>query len=181
MKLLACSLASAITVLLFAACGGTDSSLLGGGGDGGFSLDGAGGDGSAHGDGGCIDPTEGQSCGKGDVACSSGDPCCVGYAWACIDGKWNKEGLGCACMAKPDAGPFACGDKTCEPGEFCEVQPPGIAFEDGGTPPTSYTCRTIPSECSASPSCACIEAKESCSVGSCSIDGSNVTVSCIGA
>ncbi|MGH7295315.1 MAG: hypothetical protein ACRELB_10290 [Polyangiaceae bacterium] len=147
------------------------------------------------GDGGCISPTVGESCASGQTACQPQDPCCAGYVWVCTAtggaaGTWQQEGLGCACnVGTGDGGPFACGSHTCTGQQFCEVQPPGIAFADGGTPPTAYTCTTVPPACAASPTCACIEStippQDVCSTQtpgvSCNDDGAgHVTIDCLG-
>jgi hypothetical protein len=148
---------------------------------------------SGTGDGGCIDPTEGAACTSQQAACQPSDPCCAGYVWGCTGtpATWQKLGLGCTCPieAGVDAGPFACGSVTCSGGQFCEVQPPGIASADGGTPPTGYTCVFVPPACAASPTCSCIEStlspSDTCSTHipgvSCMADGEgHVTIDCIG-
>ena len=118
---------------------------------------------SGTGDGGCIDPTEGAAC--------------------------TSQQAACPIEAGVDAGPFACGSVTCSGGQFCEVQPPGIASADGGTPPTGYTCVFVPPACAASPTCSCIEStlspSDTCSTHipgvSCMADGEgHVTIDCIG-
>lgn len=79
----------------------------------------------ASSDGGCITPTVGQPCTQGQTACQPPDPCCAGYEWVCdsTGGTWQQAGLGCACqLMMPDAGPFACGNKTCLDGYYCEAQ-----------------------------------------------------------
>ena len=154
----------------------------------------AGGDASpeAGGDGGCINPTVGEACTSPQTACQPSDPCCAGYVWVCTGAPatWQKEGLGCACtVGLGDGGPFACGSTTCASDQFCEVQPPGIAFADGSTPPTAYTCMDLPVQCAGSPTCACIEStlgsQDTCSTQtpgvSCIDDGAgHVTIDCLG-
>ncbi|MEO7110840.1 MAG: hypothetical protein ABI183_10410 [Polyangiaceae bacterium] len=74
-----------------------------------------------------------------------------------------------------------CGDTlTCTATQYCLVEPPGIAFEDGGTPPTSYACVDIPAACSSSPTCDCIEAPAPCDVASCSTSSGGITLNCLG-
>jgi hypothetical protein len=195
---------------LAAACGGSTSSghgtppgddVLGDDYLGDASTNDSGGDAhpkgdassEAGGDGGCIDPTAGAACTSAQAACQPADPCCAGYVWLCTGSPatWQKEGLGCACTVNPpgDGGPFACGTTTCAGDQFCEVQPPGIAFADGSTPPTAYTCASTPAQCAASPTCACIEstlgAQDTCSTHtpgvSCNDDGAwHVTIDCLG-
>jgi hypothetical protein len=139
-------------------------------------------------DGGCIAPVEGASCSQSDVACQPpGDICCVGYAWMCQNGQWTKAGVGCACQVEagvPDGGPFACGPSaTCNSStQYCVDQAPGIAFPDGGTPPDSYTCNSLPTACALDPTCACVTAHNACptSVASCDDTGGQVTVHCMG-
>jgi hypothetical protein len=133
---------------LLAACTGTTVAGTGGGSTGGST---SGGDGGA-----CIDPTVGQACTSAEVACEPSDPCCTtGYVWSCdtTTGTWQQEGLGCACPAAPM--PFSCGTTECVPGQYCEAYTPGTAPPDGGGP--TYTCLTIPSQCTASPTCGCIQ------------------------
>lgn len=180
---------------LHAACGGSTSTLhqTPPGDDLGDDLgDDFGGE-AGTGDGGCIDPTEGAACTSKQVACQPSDPCCAGYVWSCTGSPetWQKLGLGCTCQidAGVDAGPFACGSATCAGGQFCEVQPPGIAAPDGGTLPTGYDCVPVPPACAASPTCGCIEStlspSDTCSTAtpgvSCTADGEgHVIIDCIG-
>lgn len=81
---------------------------------------------SGGGDAACVNPVQGTPCTTSEVACTMpGDPCCIGYVWACIGGPsgasvWTQEGLGCACRADAatdvatddgghvDANPSAC-------------------------------------------------------------------------
>ena len=71
---------------------------------------------------------------------------------------------------------FACGNKQCDPQtQFCEVFPPGIAFPDGGTPPSSYACSPLPAGCTAAPTCACVKPSTS-NVQSCADGSGGVTV-----
>lgn len=145
----------------------------------------------ASSDGGCISPTVGQPCSTGQTACQPHDPCCAGYEWTCdsTSGTWQQAGLGCACQVMPEAGPFACGNKTCLDGYYCEAQPPGIVAADGGTIPTAYTCVPVPAACASTPTCGCIESTlssfDTCSTQTpgvtCTMDTSgHVTVHCIG-
>ena len=155
---------------LVAGCSGTPASPLDGGGDG------------ATGDGGCIAPTEGASCSPNDVACQPpGDVCCVGYAWMCQNGVWVKAGVGCACYV---GGPFACGPSTTcnSKQQYCVDQAPGIALPDGGTPPDSYSCGSMPADCASYPTCACVTAHNPCptQVSSCTENNGEVTVHCMG-
>jgi hypothetical protein len=156
-------------VLFVVACGGTSVVPIDGSTDGNV------------GDGGCIEPTVGASCGTGDKACQPlGDPCCVGYAWICQNGAWDKAGLGCACHV----GAFSCGaSATCSSNsQMCVDQAPGIAFPDGSVPPDSFTCDALPAACVSDPTCACVTAQHPCptQVASCDITGSGVTVHCMG-
>jgi hypothetical protein len=148
------------------------------------------GDAGSGSDGGCISPTVGEACTAGESACQPHDPCCAGYMWTCdSSGTWQQTGLGCACQAVPDAGPFACGDKTCLEGTYCTAQPPGIVAADGGMIATAYTCVPVPAGCASAPTCACIESTlpsfDACSTKSpgvtCDSDpAGHVTVHCIG-
>ena len=169
-------------VSLFAACGGASSPLLddgdagSGGGDGGSKRDGA------TDDGDCVSPTICAICLPTDAVCNqvgNGNPCCD-QAWRCIDGAWQSEAAECACEPEPQT----CGTKTCSTGQYCQVQPPGIALPDGGTPPTGYDCMDPPPSCGGSPSCACLEAAPPCAIDSCNDTsgevGTIVTLSCIG-
>ena len=170
------------TLGAFAACGGTSSPLLdsddaGSQGDGGSRRDG-----STHDGGGCVNPVSGESCVAGQAVCGQvgdGNPCCDD-AWRCIGGKWQSMAADCACIAPSEA----CGDTTCKPGQYCQVQPPGIAFEDGGAPPTSYECMNPPASCGGTATCACLEAAPPCSIASCTDSQGEtatiVTVNCIG-
>jgi hypothetical protein len=166
---------------VFAACGGASSSLLDNDNDdAGASRDGGSKrDGSAAGDAGCINPVFGGSCTPDESVCGqvgTGNPCCDA-AWRCIDGKWQSLAAECACLIASTA----CGDKTCKPGQYCQVQPPGIALEDGGTPPTDYECMDPPSSCSSGATCAFLEAAPPCSISSCDDSSSGiVTLDCIG-
>ena len=46
-----------------------------------------------------------------------------------------------------------CGPGNCDPGQtYCSATNPGYA----GDPPWTYLCKTIPTECAANPTCACI-------------------------
>jgi hypothetical protein len=164
-----------------AGCGSTVVASENGGAGGSATTSSSGGTG-----GGCITPTVGQACGASDLACQPADPCCTGYEWVCTEGEWQKEGLGCACQAMM---PFPCGTTTCQGGQICEDQPPGVAVPDGGTPPDSYTCVPVPSACAASPSCACIgdalPSSDPCSpktpLVTCTEDGAgHVTLHCLG-
>jgi hypothetical protein len=181
---------------LHAACGGSVGAprQTPPGDDVGDDLgDDLGGGDSGTSDGGCIDATEGAACTSQQAACQPSDPCCAGYVWSCAGtpAKWQKLGLGCSCPieAGVDPGPFGCGAVTCSGGQFCEVQPPGTASADGGTPPTGYTCVSVPPACAASPTCSCIEStlspSDTCSTHtpdvSCAADGEgHVTIDCIG-
>jgi hypothetical protein len=145
-------------------------------------------------DGGCITPTVGQACTTSELACQPHDPCCAGYEWTCdvSTGTWQQVGLGCACAVEaglPEAGPFTCGTATCPGADFCEDHPPGIRNPDGSVPPDSYECNPIPSSCSATPTCACIEAtlssSDPCSTqpsvnATCTDDAGHVIIHCIG-
>lgn len=147
---------------VFLACGGsavvpakgqgTGGQGTGGQGTGGQSVRDAG---PPTGDGGCIEPTEGQPCTVGDLACQPADPCCAGYEWMCSQGAWQKAGLGCAC-ANP--GLFACGPTTCTGAQYCEDRPRGVAPDDGGTPSDSFDCQPLPPSCGGFATCACIQA-----------------------
>jgi hypothetical protein len=153
------------------ACSGTPASPPDGGGDG-----------STVGDGGCIAPTEGASCSSNDVACQPpGDVCCVGYAWMCQNGAWTKAGVGCACYVGQ---PFACGGSTScnSKSQYCVDQAPGVALPDGGVPPDSYSCDSMPAECASFPTCACVTAHNPCPTALAGCDESNgeVTVHCMG-
>jgi hypothetical protein len=77
-------------------------------------------------------------------------------------------------------GPVACGTKSCDVGEFCQVQPPGIAGPDGSTFPTGYTCLAIPAACTSAAGCACVSPKAECSVASCDDADGGITVFCLG-
>jgi hypothetical protein len=116
--------------------------------------------------------------------------CCAGYVWSCVDGAWQKSGVGCACMedagsethdatgdVASDAGPFACGSATCDANQICKVQAPGI---DGGT--ESRACEGVPSACASTPTCDCIKTKlPGCTANACTTDAQgHVTVSCMG-
>jgi hypothetical protein len=162
---------SAVMAVSFACSGGTATV----GGDGG------------GGDGGCIDPVEGSNCSTSDVACQPpGDICCVGYSWMCFNGQWKKMGVGCACQVEaglPEGGPFACGGTTCDsPGQVCVDQAPGIALPDGGVPPDSYSCGSLPAACAGDPTCACVSAHDPCStqLSGCDESGGAITVHCMG-
>ena len=136
-------------------------------------------------DGGCITPTEGQSCSTSDVACQPpGDICCVGYAWMCSNGTWTKAGVGCACQVEAGLSDFACGPSAmCSAqAQTCIDQAPGIAYPDGGVPPDSYSCTALPSACANDRTCACVTAHDPCptAVASCDDTGGAVTVHCMG-
>lgn len=167
---------------MFAACGGTSSPLLesgdggSGGGDGGGKHDGSSGDGGA-----CVHPVLDESCTTSQKVCGQvgqGNPCCDA-AWRCIDGKWQSLAADCACEET-----ITCGDKTCTAGQYCQVQPPGIALEDGGVPPTSYECVNVPAACAGNDTCACLENSPPCLVASCTDSNGEVatlpTVNCVG-
>jgi hypothetical protein len=124
------------------------------------------------GDGGCVNPVEGDPCTQGQATCSSGgDICCIGYAWACETrngtSTWQKENVGCACQvgfdsgikdaAPHDAGPVYCGGKACVSNQFCLTGYGGAAPPEGGTN-VSYSCTQIPPACIANPTCACLMA-----------------------
>jgi len=157
-------------VVIAAGCSGTPSTPIDGGGDS-----------STGGDGGCISPTEGASCSPNDVACQPADICCTGYSWMCQNAVWAKAGVGCACFV---GGPFACGPSaTCNSkSQFCVDQAPGIALPDGGTPPDSFSCSSLPAECTSYPTCACVSQHDPCPTSLASCDDSNgeVTVHCMG-
>ena len=166
--------AAAIAALAFVAgCGGTTS--LGDTIDAASSVDGAARDAAREGasaDASCLAPTVGAACAAGEVACQPTDPCCAGYLWACGPSThvWEKAGLGCACInpvdsgadadaAKgEDAGPFACGPRTCSSGAYCTDTTPGVRLADGGAPPDSFACSPVPASCATTPTCACIGA-----------------------
>lgn len=166
----------------FVACGGTSSVLLDGD-DAGAGGD-AGGDAGNQKDGStsCVNPAFGEACTTSESVCGQvgqGNPCCDS-AWRCLDGKWQSLAANCACVTQSEG----CGDKTCTAGQYCQVQPPGIAFPDGGTPPTDYECIDPPSSCAGAPTCACLEAAPPCSIASCTDSQGEVatlvTVNCIG-
>jgi hypothetical protein len=188
-----------VVALSLFACSGSDSGASSG--DAGSDV--------VHGDGGCIVPTEGQSCTKDDKACQPADPCCAGYLWICNpSGTWEKSGVGCACgpfdtgtrydaadasdafdasdasdAIAADVGPFACGTSlVCRDDEICLVRASGVPT-DGG-PVYSYECDPFPAACAATPTCACIEAHApaSCTPDSCTLDASGrATLGCLGA
>jgi hypothetical protein len=64
---------------------------------------------------------------------------------------------------------FACGQETCTaPSKYCYA---AIARQP--------TCRSTPSACLPSPSCACVEQRDTqCASPSCTSDGGAVTVTC---
>jgi hypothetical protein len=149
-----------------AGCGGVVSTISGGDGGGSDARpDGTRPDagscgtiGGPTGPDGCLEtePLVGSCCEVGQSICGTGDPCCVGYVWACteenvcdIDGChvehwWEMEGLGCACPveaggpdashdAKPDVAPHEaglvpCGTQACPPTDIC------VTTESGGGP-----------------------------------------------
>ena len=193
MRIASLAVPFAILSTLAVACGGATNADVGGDPD-------ASSDSASNGDGGCINPTEGQACAPADRACSpGGDICCIGYAWLC-DGsthKWTKAGVGCACLPPPmdagtdadaharnDGGPWACGTTTCSAAQFCEDHPPGIRFPDGGVPPDAYDCTLLPQACRANPTCACVKAAigntGACMVASCDESDGHVEVHCLG-
>ncbi len=76
---------------------------------------------------------------------------------------------------------FACGNDSCDArSEYCEAHPPGIAFADGGTPPTAYICGSIPAACANTPTCACITAGMGAAVEHCTEHSGKVTVTYFG-
>ncbi|MGH7285345.1 MAG: hypothetical protein ACRELY_27810 [Polyangiaceae bacterium] len=163
-----------------AACGGTSSPLLDAN-DGGSQGDGGKKDGSTH-DGGCVNPVFGESCVAGEAVCGQvgdGNPCCD-QAWRCVSGKWQSFAAECACQEQSET----CGDLTCTAGQYCLVQPPGIALEDGGIPPTSYACMDPPAACGATATCSCLEENPPCSIASCTDSSGEVKtapiLNCIG-
>jgi hypothetical protein len=157
-------------VVLLVACGGTTTGSAPGS-DGGShdasTLDASGGDAQATTDGGCVsEPAAGSACRETQVACATGDRCCLGYAWTCdpTTRSWQKLGLGCACIldagtdaAKRDAGPAVCGATTCGTNEYCVHSSGGAQPPDGGSNARD-TCAPIPAACVADPSCACLQA-----------------------
>ena len=171
-------------VCMFGACGGTSSPLLDSSDGGGSSSDGGGKRDASRdgGDGGaCVHPVAGESCTTSESVCGQvgqGNPCCD-QAWRCIDGKWQSFAAECACEES-----VTCGDKTCTAGQYCQVQPPGIALEDGGIPPTSYTCMNVPAACAGNDTCACLESSPPCLIDTCTDSNGEVptlpTVNCIG-
>jgi hypothetical protein len=155
---------------MFAACGGSDPTLM-------------------RGDGGCFYPKKDAACSTGDVSCIQGNICCEGQ-WKCQNGKWNLLQAACACGgadAAPtdsgydagyDAGPFACGGMMCTPSQYCVDQAPGIADASD-----SFTCTNIPAACATTPTCACVKANGACiqtAVSSCDEVSGHVTVHCMG-
>jgi hypothetical protein len=125
---------------------------------------------AASGDGGCVAPVSGAACTPGQPDCTDDgrDVCCRGYVWTCQETTrtWSKQGLGCACRIDAgavdagavDAGPQACGTTTCAPGEYCTMASGGAQPPDGGSN-VSYGCTPIPSDCTATPTCACLGAR----------------------
>jgi hypothetical protein len=177
------------------ACGGSTASVggdgNGDGADGSADADSNGRDGSkdaAMGDGSCLEPVEGSACTPGQSVCASGgDICCIGYAWLCdaTTHTWKKEGVGCACIrdagpadtGRPDAGPFACGNDTCNGEQYCWTVSGGPQLPDGGTP-SSSTCQNIPAACLATPTCDCLKAHQTSCGDMCRDDGGHLTVQC---
>jgi hypothetical protein len=201
------------------ACGGVFLAGDDGGADSGkdaISSDGGESDGAGTcdlhdpptGPGGCLmeDPAEGSCCRSGQSICETGDPCCVGYVWACQSGKWQKEGLGCACMLDAgsgdaakgdDAGPTSCGKLTCKSGEVCVVQEssegPCLRPDDAGVCPppttstggcctystTTYQCQPEPASCDGHLTCGC--ATSLCQCECTGAMGSTLQCACSGA
>ncbi|MFI5298683.1 MAG: hypothetical protein ACHREM_11345 [Polyangiales bacterium] len=142
-------------------------------------------------DAACVTPTVGAICSSSDIACSTGgDPCCVGFVWECAPRSgsstyvWTKVELGCPCAADAgSSGQFLCGPTVpCAAADLCVDRAPGIEPADGGPIPDNYSCTTMPVECAATPTCACIEKHlPPYCIGSCTADSSgHPTVHCMG-
>lgn len=112
---------------------------------------------------------------------------CVGRAPRAEDGQFSAfsdaHDIGVACTAgrcQSHIASFACGNLQCDSKtEFCEVFPPGIAFPDGGTPPSSYACSPVPTGCMLPTTCACVT-NATANVQSCSDAGGRITVTHFG-
>jgi hypothetical protein len=163
-----------------AACGGTTAGITGPE-DAATEHDTS--DASSSGDGGCLlaEPTEGSACTPGQTVCDRGvDMCCRGYAWLCDPSQhvWRKEGVGCACKVDGvDAGPFACGDKTCAADEYCTMAGGGAHLPDAGSNVT-YSCTKIPAACEPAPSCPCLVANAS-TCGGCGETDGHLKITCL--
>lgn len=129
--------ASALAVLLVAACG-ESSAVVDGGTD--ASAD-------STSDAGCIDVfLEGTACSSGDKACARIDLCCMS-TFACELGKWKLRNPTCKqCQGHP------CGPITCPGENMCITRPSVI---DGGAP--AYDCIPYPTECARDWTCGCVE------------------------
>jgi hypothetical protein len=124
-------------------------------------------------------PVEGSACTLGATVCASGNACCLGYEWTCDSATltWKQVSLGCPCTLDaggshsgdaasdaedashadtPDAASAKCGTTTCRAGEYCTEAGGGAPPPDGGNN-TTYTCKSLPSACVATPTCACLQ------------------------
>jgi hypothetical protein len=73
---------------------------------------------------------------------------------------------------------FACGTATCDVGaQYCLESGGGVPLPDAGSN-FSATCETLPAACTASPSCACVEAATS-NTCPCTTNGGGVTIECL--
>jgi hypothetical protein len=156
------ALAVSVSFVCVGACGGSSGSPNASDG-GGIAPDDGGGitllvDGAPPHDAGvdstsCPHPVD---CGPCGIVCSGGCP---------------------PCAVQRDAGALPpCGPLTCGAAQFC-VHTVGH-FTDGAT--DQYSCQQIPSSCSASPTCACLEnAAGGSTCGQCVLDNAGDSVTCV--
>jgi len=88
----------------------------------------------------------------GYVATSIGCPPTPGPG--CVQTCYMRSTDGGTDSGPGDAGSFACGDKTCGPGQLCsDTNVPN--HMDGGAVQL-YECRDLPAACVSNPTCACV-------------------------
>jgi hypothetical protein len=123
-------------------------------------------------------PVQGDCNGLDAQACSEHDDCSAVHAQVEAPGGDGgfTNGIGDFEWCQPELSPtpFACGDQTCVPGQYCSITYPGIPDA-----PITYACGDVPADCAGTTDlCACLANGGVCA-SACTYDANgDLTASC---